>query len=488
MGERFKNLIDGRWVDSANGTTFDDVNPANKTDVVGSFPRSDHRDIDRAVEAARSRVTDWSRLSSFQRGEVLYRAARILEERAEQLAAVIVRETGKVLAESDAELRDALAMLRAIAGEASRLGGATVPSERPEAFAMAAPVPLGVTAVITHWTFPLAGCIWTTVSALAVGNTVVLKPAEDAPLAATRFTEILLEAGLPTGTISLVHGYGEEAGAPLVRHPDVVLVSFAGSPEVGREVAIACAAEQRRFLLDLGERSVVIVLDDADLDLAIDGAVGGGLAVAGQRWRGAVPLFVHRKAAKEIGERLVARAQALRLGDGLLATTDLGPIINETQVKRVHSHTRLGLRDGAKLLCGGEVVKDGDCKRGFFYAPTVFGDVAFKMRLTQEEILGPMLGVVPVASVDEAVEHINAVRRDLTTSVYSRDVARALRVVDAIRTGRVYVNPTPPRPGGRLALTSFNRVSRIRREAILSSLDRFGTWKEATVEFGGKHQ
>jgi len=486
MGERFKNLIDGKWVESANGTTFDDVNPANKTDVTGSFPRSDHRDIDRAVEAARTHFAEWSRVSAVRRGEIMYAAARMVEERAGDLAAVIVRDTGKVLAEAQAEVQDGVSVLRAIAAEATRVGGAIIPSERLEGLALAIPVPLGVAAAITHWMFPLAGCVWTMASVLATGNTVILKPAEDAPLVATRVVEIFLEAGLPAGAISLVHGHGEEAGAPLVRHPDVALVCFTGSSEVGREVAISCAAERKRLFLDLGERSVAVVLDDADVDLAVEGAVAAGFAVAGQRWLGAGRLFVHRKTVKEFSERIVARAQALRVGDGMATTTDVGPLINEAQLKRVHGHTRLGLRDGAKLLCGGEAVKEGECKRGSFYAPTIFGDTALKMRVVQEEVLGPTLVILPVAGVEEAVEQANAVRHDVTTMVYTRDLARAFRVVEGLRAARVFVNPTPVQPGSPLPLTGLSQLSRIRRTVVLAILDQFWTWKEATMGSVGK--
>ncbi len=486
MGERIRNLIDGKWVDSANGTTFDDINPANKTDVVGSFPRSDHRDIDRAVEAARGHFASWARVSSLRRAEILYRTARVVEERAGDLAVAIVREAGKLLTEAEMEVREGIAILRAIAGDGARLGGVMMPSEGPDALVLARPAPLGVAAAISHWTFPLAGCIASVAPALAAGNTVVVKPPEDAPLAATRLVEILLEAGLPAGAVSLVHGQGEEAGAPLVRHPDIALVCFTGSPEVGREVAIACAAEQKRCLLDLGERSVVVVLEDADLDLAVDGAVAGGLTMAGQRWRGAVPLFVHRKTLKDFTEKIVARVQALRLGDGLSPTTDVGPIISESQVKRVHGHTRLGLRDGAKLLCGGETVKDGDCKRGFFYAPTVFGDAAFKMRVIQEEVLGPTLAIVPGAGVEDALECVNGMRRGVATLVYARDVMRALRVAEAVRAGCVYVNPAPAKPGGRLALAGLGPWSRGRREPAWGSLCDFTVWKETAADSAGK--
>ena len=482
MGERFKNLIDGKWVESANGATFEDVNPANKTDVLGEFPRSDHRDIDRAVEAARTFFPTWSRCPAIQRRDILYKAARIIEERADDLSAAMVRESGKVLAAAQAEVRDGLSTLRALAGNGSRMATLLPPPDRAGAVFLATPMPLGVAGVITHWTFPFAGALWAVASALAAGDTVVFKPAEDTPLSAARLVEMFLEAGLPPASLCLVHGYGEDAGAPLVRHPDVALVSFAGSPEVGREVAITCAAEEKRLCLDLGERTAAVVLDDADLDLAADGVVRAGFAFSGQRWRGAAQLFVQRKAVKDFSERVIARAEALRLGDGMSDATDLGPIINEMQLKRTHGHTRLGLRDGAKLLCGGEVVKEGECKRGFFYAPTVFGEASLKMRLVQEDARGPLVVLLPVTSLEDAVEQANGVRRSAAVAVYTRDLARGFRVIEGLRAARAYVNPAPSSPAAAPSLSGFNPPDRARRLAGPQSALDFEVWKEVTID------
>jgi len=482
MGERLKNLIDGKWMESANGATFDDVSPANKTDVLGEFPRSDHRDIDRAVEAARTYFPTWSRYPAIRRGDILYKAAHIIEERADELSAVIVRETGKVLVEARAEVRDGVSTLRALAGDGSRLAAHASARDGAGAVALATPVPVGVAGVITHWAFPFAGALWAVASALAAGDTVVFKPAEDTPLAAARLAEILLEAGLPAASLCLVHGHGEEAGAPLVRHPEVALISFAGSPEVGREVAITCAAEEKRLCLDLGERTAAIVLEDADVDLAVDGVVRVGFALAGQRWRGAARLFVQRKTVKEFSERLTARVQALRLGDGMSEGTDIGPIINEAQLKRVHGHTRIGLRDGAKLLCGGEVVKEGEYKRGFFYAPTVFGDATLKMRFVQEDVLGPLVALMPVATLEDAIEQANAFRRSATVAVYTRDMARGFRAIEGMRSGRVYVNPTPTNPGEPSSLSRFCSPGRVRHLAGPQRLLEFEAWKEAVID------
>jgi aldehyde dehydrogenase (NAD+) len=488
MGESFSNFIDGKWVDSAGKTAFDDTTPANKAEVIGSFPRSDHRDIDRAVETARTHCAAWSRVPAVRRGEVFHNAARAVEDRAQDFAALIARETGKVLPHALMETHASVSVLRAVANEVTHLGRVTGPSEHPGDLVVAMTLPLGVAAVVSHWTFPLAGCVWSVSLALAAGNTVVLKPSEDAPLIAVRFAEVLLGAGLPAGALSLVHGYGEEAGAPLVRHPDVDAVLFTGSSEVGREVAIACAAEPKVLVLDVGERSVAVVLDDADLDLAVEGVIAGGLAFSGQRWRGATRIFVQRKVAKECAERLAARAQSLRLGDGLSATTDVGPLINEAQLKRTHGHTRIGVRDGAKLLCGGEVIREGECKRGFFYAPTVFGEATVKMRIVQEDVLGPTCVVVPIASLEEAVEQASIPRRDATAIIFTRDLARGLRAAEGLRAARILVNPALPKPGTPPTWTGFSRLSWPPRGAVSTHLDTLSIWKEAAIDLQGKRQ
>ncbi len=480
MGDLFRNLVDGKWVESLNGTTFEDTNPANKADVLASFPRSDHRDIDRAVEAARTHFGVWSRVPPRRRAEVLCRAGRIVEDRGEELTALLVHETGKVLGEAQSEWRDGASMFRIIGGETDGLGGTLVPPDASGAMTMRMHAPFGVAAVITHWTFGLAGVIASVASALAAGNTVVFKPAEDAALIGTRLAEVLLEAGVPSGAVSVVHGYGEEAGAPLVRHPDVALVSFAGSPEVGREIAITCAAERKRLHSDLGRRFIVLVLEDSDLDLAVEGTVRGAFAMAGQRWQGAARVFVHRKTAREFAERVVARVQALRVGDGALAATDVGPVIGEGQLKRVHAHTRIGLREGAKLLYGGEAIKDGECKRGCFYAPTVFGDAALKMRFLQEEVLGPTMALLSVSSLEDAVEQANAVRHGATTAVYTRDFAKAFRVVDTLRAECIHVNPGPTSGDARLALAGYGQFGPL-GDPVCRSVWSFAGWKEVCV-------
>jgi len=488
MAERFQNLIDGKWVDAANGATFDDINPANKTDVLGTFPRSDHRDADRAVEAAKVHFPKWRRVPAPRRAEILFRAAEILLRRKQELAQLMTREMGKVLMESQGDVQEAIDMLYYIAGEGRRLHGETTPSELPDMFAMTIRVPLGVVAAITPWNFPLAIPIWKLAPALVAGNTVVFKPAEDTPLMAVRFVEILLEAGLPPGVVNIVHGYGEEVGAPLVRHPEVALVSFTGSSEVGREVAIACAAEHKRVSLEMGGKNPILVMEDADLDLAVVGTIWGGFETSGQRCTAASRILVHKKVVREFADRLVTKAQALRLGDGLSPSTDVGPIINDARLKRVHGYTRIGLKEGAKLLCGGEIYREGECKKGFFYTPTVFGDVSAKMRIAQEEIFGPTVSLLPVAGLEEAIEAANSSRYGLSSSIYTRDINKAFRAIESLGAGVTYVNAPTIGAEVHLPFGGIGQTGNGHREGGWQVLEVFTEWKAVYVDYSGKLQ
>jgi aldehyde dehydrogenase (NAD+) len=488
MAEPFRNFINGKWVNAANATTFEDINPANKTDILGSFPRSDHRDVDRAVEAAKAHFPTWRRVPAPRRAEILFRAAEILLRRKEELAQLMTREMGKLVRESRGEVQEAADMFYYIAGEGRRLWGETTPSELPDTFTMTVRAPLGVVAAIAPWTLPLAIPSGKLAPALVAGNSVVFKPAEDAPLVAVRLVEILLEAGLPPGVVNLVHGSGEEAGAPLTRHPDIALVSFTGSSVVGREVAIACAAEHKRVSLEMGGKNAVLVLEDADLNLAVEGTIWAGFGTSGQRCTAASRILVHKKVMREFADRLVTRTQSLRLGDGLSPTTDVGPVINEAHLKRIHGYTRIGLKEGAKLLCGGEIYRDGECKRGFFYTPTVFGDASPKMRLAQEEILGPTVALLPVAGLEEAIHTANATRYGLSSAVYTRDIGKAFHAVESLATGITYVNGPPVGTQVHLPLGGIRQTGNGHREGGRQVMDVFTEWKTVYIDYSGKLQ
>jgi aldehyde dehydrogenase (NAD+) len=482
MTDEFKNFIDGKWVASASGSTFPSINPANKSEVLGAFPRSDHRDVDRAAESARGHCDAWRVIPAPRRAEVFHRAAESLRAHADDLATLITREMGKILPEARDEVRETIALLAFIAGEGRRLFGTTLPSGLPDQFALCIRVPLGVVAAITPWSAPLAVAAADLAFALVAGNTVVFKPAEDTPLLATRLVEFLLEAGLPPGAVNLVHGMGEEAGAPLVRHPEVRLVTFAGSGAVGREVAIACAAEHKRLALGVGGKNVLVVMDDADLDLALEAAVRGAFATAGQRPTSVGRLILHRAIAREFTERLVARAGALRLGDGLLPTTDMGPLVNEVRLKRAHAYARHGVKEGARLLCGGEAFREGDCKRGFFYLPTVLGEVRPAMRIAQEEVLGPAVCLLTVRDLQGAVGAVHGMRPTCSVSLFSRDVQRALLAVRDLQAGHIALNALAAEVHG--AAGALGSAGGGGWGGGAPRMDRFTEWKTISLGIG----
>ena len=485
MAEEFTNYVDGKWVGAASGATFPSVNPANKADVLGVFPRSDHRDVDRAAEAARGHFAEWHRVPAPGRAQVLRRIADLLRANQEGLATLVTREMGKILPEARAEVEEAAELVEYLAGEGGRLRGAAVPADRPDRFIMTLCVPVGVVAAITPWHAPLALPAGTVAAALVAGNTVVLKPAEDTPLMAIRLVELLLEAGLPPGVVSLVHGPGEDVGAPLVRHPDVALVAFTGSGAVGREVAIACAAEHKGVALALGGKNALLVMEDADLNLALASAVAGAFATAGQRQLAVSRIILHKKIAREFTERLVARAGSLRLGDGLLPASEMGPLVNEARLKRVHTYTRQGVKEGARLLCGGEPFREGDCKRGFFYLPTLFGEVRPAMRIAQEEILGPTACLLTVGDLEEGIAVANGPRHVPAAAIFTRDVQRAWLAVRELRAGRIAVNGWPPGEGATGVFAAAAPAGNGRPGGARPGVDAFTAWKAIAFDYSG---
>ncbi|HWP35361.1 MAG TPA: aldehyde dehydrogenase family protein [Thermodesulfobacteriota bacterium] len=488
MTQTYRNYIGGKWVEAASGAVFEDRNPADRHDLLGFFPRSDARDVAAAVEAARARFDFWRKVPAPVRGEILFRAAEIMVKRKEELARLMVREMGKVIKEARGDVQEAIDMTYYMAGEGRRQFGQQVPAELPDKFAMAIRQPVGVVAAITPWNFPLAIPAWKLMPALVTGNVVVFKPAEDTPLMAVKLVEILLEAGLPEGVVNLVHGYGEEAGAPLVEHPGVDLVSFTGSTEVGRQVAMACARTGKRCALEMGGKNPIIVMDDADLDLALDGAVWSAFGTSGQRCTAASRLIVHEGIAQVFTERLAERAARLRLGPGIEETTDVGPVINEAQLHRVHGYTEIGRREGAQLVVGGEIATEGALAAGYFYKPTVFANVTPRMRIAQEEIFGPTTAVMPVRSLAEALEVANGVQYGLSAAIYTRDINKAFRAIAELRTGLVYVNAGTIGAEIQLPFGGTKATGNGHREAGTAALDTFTEWKTVYIDYSGRLQ
>jgi aldehyde dehydrogenase (NAD+) len=463
--------------------TFESLNPATG-EVIDEFPRSTADDVNRAVEAAGAAWEDWRLVPAPERGNILFRFAQLLVEHKAELSDLMTREMGKVKAEAGGDVQEAIDMSYYMGGEGRRLFGQTTPSELRNKFMMSVRMPVGVVGAITPWNFPIAIPAWKLTPALVCGNTVVLKPAEDTPLLAQRFVDLLHEAGLPEGVVQIVHGFGEEAGEALVRHPDVPVISFTGSRETGIAVTKAAADNLKHVHLELGGKNAIIVMDDADLDLAIDGIVWSAFGTAGQRCTAASRVIVHRAVYDALQSKLVARAEQMRIGAPWEDETEIGPVINEAAVRKIHSYTKIGKDEGAKLLTGGERV-DG---HGFYYRPTVFADVEPQMRIAQEEIFGPTTALIPVDSFEEAVRAANSVKFGLSSSIFTRDVNKAFAAMRDLQTGITYINAGTTGAEVHLPFGGMKQTGNGHREAGQAALDVFTEWKSVYVDYSGKLQ
>jgi len=484
----FKNFINGEWIDSHSARTFENRNPADTMDLLGIFPASDEHDVSAAVESARAAYKTWRLVPAPKRAEILFRAAEILVRRKEELAREMTREMGKVLAETRGDVQEAIDMTYYMAGEGRRLFGQTTPSELPNKLAMSVRQPLGVCALITPWNFPMAIPAWKSMPALIAGNTVVLKPAEDTPLSSSHLVEILIEAGIPAGVVNLVHGMGPDAGAPLVANKGVAAVSFTGSTETGRAVSLACAPDFKPCHLEMGGKNAMIVMNDANLDLALDGAVWGAFGTTGQRCTATSRIIVQKNVYREFRDRLIDRAKALRVGNGLDAATELGPLINEAQLQKVMEYVEIGRNEGAKLVAGGNRLAKAAFASGWFHEPTIFADCAPAMRNAQEEIFGPVVALSPVDTLDEAVEIANGVVYGLSASIYTRDVNQALRATRDLHTGIVYVNAPTIGAETHLPFGGTKQTGNGHREAGAAALDFYTEWKTIYVDYSDRLQ
>jgi len=484
----FKNFINGEWVESRSGKAYENRNPANTDELVGMFVSSTEEDVNAAVDAATEAYKTWRLVPAPKRAEILFRAAELLLERKEDFSKDMTREMGKVLAETRGDVQEAIDMTYYMAGEGRRLFGQTTPSELPNKFAMSVRQSIGVCGMITPWNFPMAIPSWKMMPALIGGNTVVLKPAEDTPLSSYHLIQVLAEAGVPRGVVNLVSGDGPNAGAPLSRHKEVPVVSFTGSTVVGRIIAQACAPDFKHCSLEMGGKNIIIVMEDANLDLAVEGAVWGGFGTSGQRCTAASRVAVHKGVYREFVDRFVDRVQSLKVGNGLDVATDMGPCINEQQLKTVMSYVEIGKNEGAKLLTGGNRLDGGMHSKGWFHAPTVFGDCSPKMRISQEEIFGPVVSVIPIESLEEAVEVANGVPYGLSASIYTRNVNRAFQATRDLYTGIVYVNAPTIGAETHLPFGGTKQTGNGHREAAVAAIDFFTEWKTIYIDYSDKLQ
>jgi alpha-ketoglutaric semialdehyde dehydrogenase len=484
----YKNLINGEWVDSRGGQAYENRNPANIDELIGLFVCSTSADVDVAVDAAQQAYKSWRLVPAPKRAEILYRAAEMLVHRKEEFSKDMTREMGKVLAETRGDVQEAIDMTYYMAGEGRRLFGQTTPSELPNKFAMSVRQSIGVCGMITPWNFPMAIPSWKMMPALVAGNTVVLKPAEDTPLSSYHLVQVLAEAGLPHGVVNLVSGDGPSAGAPLSAHQQVPVVSFTGSSAVGRLIAQACAPDFKHCSLEMGGKNIIIVLDDANLDLAIDGAVWGGFGTTGQRCTAASRVAVHKNVYHQFVSRFVERVKKLKVGDGLDPAIEMGPCINEQQLQTVMSYVEIGKNEGAKLLCGGNRLDSGAYAKGWFHAPTVFGDCSAQMRIAQEEIFGPVVSVIPIDSFEQGIEVANGVPYGLSASIYTRNVNQAFAAMRDLYTGIVYVNAPTIGAETHMPFGGTKQTGNGHREAAVAAIDFFTEWKTLYIDYSDKLQ
>ena len=482
------NFIDGGWVPSISGGTFENRNPANADDLIGVFQKSTREDVAHAIAAAQRAYERWRLVPAPRRAELLFRAAQLIAERKESLARDMTREMGKILDETRGDVQEAVDMTFFMAGEGRRQYGQTVPSELRDKFAMSVRQPLGVCAVITPWNFPMAIPSWKIIPALVCGNTVVFKPATLTPLSALNFVKILEEAGVPPGVVNLVTGGGDEVGSAMLTDERVRIVSFTGSTDVGRKVSEKAAPSFKKVHLEMGGKNVIMVMDDANLELAVDGCLWGGFGTTGQRCTAASRVVVHEKVYKPFLDRFVSRASQLRVGDGLDPKTEMGPSISRGQLDTVIRYVEIGRDEGARLACGGHALTTGPYAKGFFHDPTIFADVDQRMRIAQEEIFGPVVSVIPCRSLEEAIDIGNNVQYGLSASIYTQDVRRAFTAMRDLDTGIFYVNAPTIGAEVHLPFGGTKATGNGHREAGTAALDVFSEWKSIYVDFSGRLQ
>jgi alpha-ketoglutaric semialdehyde dehydrogenase len=482
-GQHYQNFIGGAWRDSRSAETFVSTNPARASDVIGYYQKSTAADIEDAVEAASQAQRGWAATPAPERGEILLRTAAVLEQHKEELAALMTREMGKILRETRGDVQIAIDVAKFVAGEGRRAEGETVPSALPNKFCTTIRHPLGIVGIITPWNFPMAIPAWKTFPALLAGNAVILKPASDTPLLALKLAECLHEAGLPAGVMNVITGPGGSLGDALVSHPRVSMISLTGSTEVGRRVAEICGRDLRRCALELGGKNAVVVLEDADLDLAVASVTSGAFGTTGQRCTATSRVIVQRSAQKAFTERLVAAAGKLQIGDGLNPRIDMGPLVNAGRVKAVHEYTEIGKREGAQLVMGGHPLEEGEHHEGAFYQPTIFTNVAPTMRIAREEVFGPFVSIIPVDTYEEAISVVNSSDYGLSTAVFTESSRLTFRAMREIESGLIYFNAPTTGSEIHLPFGGMKASGNGHRELGMHAVEEFSETKTVFVSY-----
>ncbi len=488
MATKYQNFINGKWVDAKSGETFENRNPANWNELIGTFPKSGKEDVDEAVKAARKAYEKWRLVPAPERGDIMKKAGDIMVSRKREIAELMTREMGKVLSETMGDVQEGIDTAYYAFGEGRRLFGKTVPSELPDKFSMAMRVPIGVAGMITPWNFPMAIPTWKIFPALLCGNTVVFKPASDTPATATEFVKILVEAGVPEGAVNIIHGGGGAVGNAITEHPDVDLIGFTGSTEIGKKISASAAGTLKRVSLELGGKNAQIVMDDADLKLALDGVLWGAFGTTGQRCTATSRLLVHDKVYDKFMSDLLDRTKKLKLGDGLKKDVEVGPLVNEGQRKNVHSYVEIGQKEGARMLTGGDVATGDGLSDGWFYQPTIFEDVTPEMRIAREEIFGPVLSIIKIKSLEDGIKTLNNTIYGLSSSIYTQDVNNAFKAMRDMEAGISYINGPTIGAECHMPFGGVKQTGNGHREGGWAVYEFYSEWKTVYVDFSGKLQ
>jgi len=483
----YHNLIGGEWVPAASGKTLLNLNPADHGDVVGAFPSSHSEDVDAAVAAAKKAFATWRLVPAPKRAEILTRTGLLLQERKEQYAKDMTREMGKVLAETRGDVQEAIDEAFYVAGEGRRLFGVTTPSELQNKFAMSVRMPVGVVGLITPWNFPMAIPSWKLFPALVAGNTCVIKPASDTPLSVYNLVQTLIDAGVPSGVVNIVCGSGSHVGTPLIEHRDVRAISFTGSSDVGSHVGQRAAATFKPVSLEMGGKNAQIVLDDANLELALDGALWGAFGTTGQRCTATSRILLQKGIAAKFTAEFVARAKALKIGNGLDETVQVGPQVNEAQIETSAKYVEIAVTEGAKLLAGGHALTEGAYAHGTFFEPTIMGGVTANMRIAKEEVFGPVVSLIEFETFEQAIEIANSIDYGLSTALYTKDVNRAFTAMRDLEAGITYINAPTIGAEVHLPFGGVKQTGNGHREG-LGAIDFFTTWKAVYVDYSDRLQ
>ena len=487
MTTHYLNFINGEWLEGSGEKRIENINPATG-EVLGVVTESTKVDVDQAVACALVAQKAWRLVPAPARGDYLFRVGELLKQKKEKLAQLLTSEMGKVIEEARGEVQEAIDMAYFMGGEGRRLAGQTVPSELPNKHAMSMRVPVGVAGLITPWNFPIAIASWKIFPALVSGNTVVWKPATDTPALAYEFTKLFQEAGLPSGVVNLVFGSGGTVGTAIARHPDIKIISFTGSTEVGSEIASMAGKTFKKVSLEMGGKNAIIVMEDANLELAVEGILWSAFGTAGQRCTACSRLIVHEAVKDELETRLLERIQGLTIGNGLDEKIDVGPVINAPALKQIQNYVQIGIEEGAHLLCGGQLLTDDVYQNGHFYAPTLFTNVHRDMRIAREEIFGPVLSLIPVSSLEEAIDVNNEVNYGLSSSIFTTDTNKTFMAIRDLESGIVYVNAGTSGAEIHLPFGGTKQTGNGHRDSGVAALDVFTEWKSVYVDYSQKLQ